>query len=587
MSQSNQWIHFILRFVSRQKGRFLTICLLDGIAWPLDVVLWPYILSRVVDLFTQFDTNRPAAMQTLSSLIVAGICLAFFVEAISRTMGFLMAKATPQLSADIRLEMFEHIQHHSPRYFNERFAGGLANQISEMTTHTDTIIRQLFWPLWPAVIAIVVSSAIFWAVEPLFGAIWIGWILLHFGLLIACTRSVATYEHRHSAAKSTLQGKIVDSLTNNFSVNLFFRFKHETKQLLPFHKEEETTNIKAKWYGEKMYSWFSVLFLLCNFLLLNGALVYFWLHNQITTGQVVQVFNTAWSMTGLMWMIGSSLPQFFQAVGGAKQAYTTMLDPTDLGDVPNAQTLRVEGGSIIFENVSFSYGEEKLFENKHVHIRAGEKVGLVGFTGSGKSTFVNLILRFFPLRHGKILIDGQDIAKVSLESLRRHIALIPQDPILFHRSLKDNISYGKPDATDEEMLHAAQLAFCDDFIRKMSHQYETKVGERGAKLSGGEKQRIAIARAILVSSPILILDEATSALDTVTERYIQNSLATLMKGKTSIVIAHRLSTLSQMDRILVFDHGKIVEEGSHEALIQKKGLYAKMWNMQVNGFLPS
>jgi ATP-binding cassette subfamily B protein len=264
-----------------------------------------------------------------------------------------------------------------------------------------------------------------------------------------------------------------------------------------------------------------------------------------------------------------------------------MRDPQDVKDKADAKELKVRSGEIIFDNVSFRYGDKKLFENKQVHIRGGEKVGLVGFTGAGKSSFINLILRFFPLHSGKILIDDQEIAGVTLESLRRQIALIPQEPVLFHRTLRENIAYGKPNATEAELFYAAKLAHCDEFIQSIPQGYEAKVGERGTKLSGGEKQRIAIARAILVNAPILILDEATSSLDSVTERYIQDSLETLMQNRTTIVIAHRLSTLSRMDRILVFDQGKIVEEGTHASLLEKAELYAKMWHMQVGGFLPA
>ena len=213
-------------------------------------------------------------------------------------------------------------------------------------------------------------------------------------------------------------------------------------------------------------------------------------------------------------------------------------------------------------------------------------MGLVGYSGAGKSTFVNLILRFFSLEKGRILIDGQDIASSTLESLRSNITLIPQDPILFHRSLEDNIRYGRIEAAQEEIITAAKLAHCDEFIKKCSHGYDSLVGERGTKLSGGEKQRVAIARAMLVQAPILILDEATSALDSVTENYIQESLEQLMTHRTTIVVAHRLSTLSKMDRILVFDQGKIIEQGSHQELMDKKGHYAHMWHMQAGGFLP-
>jgi ATP-binding cassette subfamily B protein len=323
-----------------------------------------------------------------------------------------------------------------------------------------------------------------------------------------------------------------------------------------------------------------------NLVLLNGTLIYFWLHDQVTTSQVVQVFNTGWNISMVMWVISGALPHMFQSFGNVKQAYTVMLDPSDIGDQPNVSELIITTGEIAFENVSFQYGEKKLFENEQVHITGGEKIGLVGFTGAGKSTFINLILRLFPLGRGTILIDGQNIAHVSLESLRQQIALIPQDPVLFHRSLRENIAYGKPTATEEEIVRAAKLAHCEEFIRGLPGGYDAKVGERGTKLSGGEKQRIAIARAILVDAPILILDEATSSLDSVTEKYIQDSLQRLMEGRTTLVIAHRLSTLSRMDRILVFDQGKIVEQGPHDVLLKKNSLYARMWKMQVGGFLP-
>jgi ATP-binding cassette, subfamily B, bacterial len=518
--------------------------------------------------------------------MIGAVCLVGYMEIVSRSMGFLMAKAVPKLQEDIRMEMFHHIQHHSPHYFNERFAGSLANKITDMTTQVEFILQQLFFPILPAVMTSIFASVLFWFVNPAFAWILLAWIVIHLGVCITFTKKCDLYEHKHGEARSTLLGKIVDSLTNNFAVNLFYRFAYERKALEPFQKEEKQTNIASKRFVEKMRCVTSVFFFLLAMVGMNGALIYFWLHNQISTSQVVQIFNTMWSITGIMWAVGVALPALFQSFGTAKQAYSVMRDPPDIGDKQNANELKVSSGEIVFEDVSFRYGDKQLFENKHVIIRGGEKVGLVGYTGAGKSTFINLILRFFPLQKGKILIDGQEIAVVSAESLRRQIALIPQDPVLFHRTLRENICYGKPEATEEEINRAAKLAHCDEFIRNIPHEYEAKVGERGTKLSGGEKQRIAIARAILVDAPILILDEATSALDSVTERYIQDSLEKLMQNRTTIVIAHRLSTLSRMDRILVFDQGKIVEEGTHASLLNKNGLYAKMWNMQVGGFLP-
>jgi ATP-binding cassette, subfamily B, bacterial len=577
---------FLWKFVCRQKWLFFWILLLDSIAWPAESLIWPYILSLVVDTFTQFENNRFAAWQVLQWIAFGGIGLVLLVEITSRIMGFLIGKALPKLQSDIRLEMFDHIQHHSPRYFNERFAGSLSNKITDMTTQAEAIIQQMFWPILPTLITCLIGTVVLWFIQPTFAWILLAWILIHLWIVLKFTRPIDAYEHRHGEARSTLLGKIVDSLTNNFAVNLFYRFQYEKKVLIPYQNTELKANIQAKQYAEKMNCFSSLFFFIGNFLLLNGCIIYFWRQGLISTGQAVQVFNTVWNISGIMWMIGRALPLLFQAFGNAKQAYTVMLDPQDMGNKPNAKELKVRSGEIIFENVSFYYGEKKLFSNKQARIQGGEKIGLVGFTGSGKSTFINLILRFFPLHSGKILIDGQEIATVTLESLRRQIALIPQDPVLFHRTLRENISYGRPEATEAEIIEAAKLAHCDEFIRNIPEGYEAKVGERGTKLSGGEKQRIAIARAILINAPILILDEATSSLDSVTEQYIQESLEKLMQNRTTIVIAHRLSTLSHMDRILVFDKGKIVEEGSHATLINKKGLFAKLWNMQVGGFLP-
>lgn len=586
MASYKELFGFVWQFMRPQKWVFIWIFVIDCLAWPLDSLLWPYILHVVVDIFTDYESNRIAAWVALKWPIISAICLMAYLEVASRTMGFLMAKAIPKLQADIRMAMFDHVQHHSPHYFNERFAGSLANKISDMTTQVELMIQQFFWPFLPAISACILGSIFLWFVNPLFTFILLIWVTIHLTVCFAFARSCDLYEHRHGEARTTLLGKIVDSFTNNFAVNLFYRFKYERKAMAPFQNEEMNTNTRARQHVEKMRCLTSLFYFSLGFLAMYGTLLYLWVHHYITTGQAVQVFTTMWNISGIMWAVGSALPVMFQSFGTAKQAYSVMAEPQDLGDKPEAKELKIFESEIIFDNVSFQYGDKKLFKNKHVKIRGGEKVGLVGYTGAGKSSFINLILRFFPLQSGKIMIDGQEIANVTLKSLRRQIALIPQDPMLFHRTLRENICYGKPDATEEEMIQAAKLAHCDEFIRNLPSHYEAKVGERGTKLSGGEKQRIAIARAILMDAPILILDEATSSLDSVTESYIQDSLTALMNNRTTLVIAHRLSTLSRMDRILVFDQGKIVEEGTHATLLRQDGFYAQMWKMQVGGFLP-
>lgn len=575
---------FIWTFVRKQRWLF-TIIFLLSLVWSMEMLVWPFFLRKFVDVLIQYDHDRSSAWDILKTYLIVGAGFLLFIEGSFRSRDFLQAKAFPKLESDIRMTMFDHVQHHSPKYFNEHFAGSLSNKIADMVSSSSIILRNSLMLFVPALFTCTITVIIFFKINPWMAGVVGLWFSAHLLLSYIFTLKCAHYSHVHGESRSSLIGKIVDSFTNNFVVNLFFRFTHEKKFVAHYQKDERKTNQNAQMYSAKMFTVLSGAFF-CEFCLLVGSIIYYWTRGGLTTGEVVQLFYTVWNVGMCMWFITDKAPELFQAFGIAKQALQIMNDPQDILDSPNAKKLHVKKGEIIFEDVSFGYGHRTIFQNKNVHIRPGEKVGLVGYSGAGKSTFVNLILRFFPIEKGRILIDGQDIALCSLESLRHHIALIPQDPILFHRTLEDNIRYGRINATDKEILQASQFAHCHEFIQKCHNGYQTLVGERGTKLSGGEKQRIAISRAMLLKAPILILDEATSSLDSVTEQFIQESLEKLMTNRTTIVVAHRLSTLSKMDRILVFDQGKIIEEGSHQALLKKKGHYAHMWHMQAGGFLP-
>jgi len=576
--------NFILQFVRKQRWLFLAILILSFM-WTFEMLFWPYFLRKVVDLLDRFDTDRAHVWPLLQPWFLWGAILWLGMEFGFRFRGYLQALTFPKMEADIRMTMFDHVQHHSPKYFNEHFAGSLSNKIGDMVASVSLILRNGLVLFLPACLSCIVTIVIFAQMNALLATLTTIWIICHFAVSWLFTLQCTKYSDLHGKARSTLVGKIVDSFTNNFAVNLFFRFRFEKEELAHSQAAEQRAHKTAEMYSVKMFSVLSLL-LSIEIFALTWFMLSYWMAGQISTGEVVQLFYTTWNIYMVVCVITDKAPEVFQAFGIAKQALTLMQEPQDLLDPPHAPALLLKQGEIVFENVSFRYGEKQIFHNKNLHIKAHEKVGLVGYSGAGKSTFVNLILRFFPLEKGKILIDGQDIATVSLESLRKEIALIPQDPILFHRTLEDNIRYGRVEATEQEVLTAAKRAHCDEFIRKCPGGYSATVGERGTKLSGGEKQRIAIARAMLLQAPILILDEATSALDSVTEKYIQEGLESLMKKRTTIVVAHRLSTLAKMDRILVFDQGKIVEEGSHEELVRKKGHYAHMWNMQAGGFLP-
>jgi ATP-binding cassette subfamily B protein len=423
--------------------------------------------------------------------------------------------------------------------------------------------------------------------HPVFSLVMIGWFCVHITIALYFATECTKRSKIHSESRSVITGKIVDMFTNIVAVKSFARQGFEMKNLELFQQSEQDNHSLVFRLMFKMRLIQAIGVFTMMGVGLTWLEIHFWQEGLITAGDVTYIFYTSWSLIIMAWITGIELPNFFKEVGICNQALKLIERQHDVIDVEDAKEIKITKGVIKFENVTFNYRRgNNIFENKNVTINSKQKVGLVGFSGSGKTTFVNLMLRFFDIESGTIKIDEQDISKVRHESLCSQISLIPQDPTLFHRSIMDNIRYGNIDATNEDVVRVAKLAQCHEFIEQMPLAYDSPVGERGVKLSGGQRQRIAIARAILKNAPILILDEATSALDSVTEKHIQAGLKILMQGRTTIVIAHRLSTLSEMDRILVFDKGHIIEDGSHAELLKQNGHYAYMWNMQSGGFLP-
>lgn len=560
---------------------------LVSFGWAFDHTLFPGVLMMVIDALTNFQGDREAIWPVLALPIVLGISLWIIVEAMYRISGFLQAYIAPKMEAAVRMEMFDYVQQHSHDYFTTNFAGNLSNKISDMT-QSMTRVQQLIITLFaPVALALIISVTLFSLVQPMFGIILAAWLIVHLGICLVFSRKCDHYSNVHAEARSTLSGIIVDSLSNHMNVRLFSRHPYERSYLARHQRDEQAKHKRSLVYIEKMKVGLGIASFLGGGIGINWYIIYAWQHSLITTGEVVYIFNTTWNITIMVWLAGLEMPSLFKEIGVCRQALTIIQATHDLIDSPKALPIKLHKGEISFENVTFHYVPNRnIFEHKNITLDAGAKVGLVGFSGSGKTTFVNLILRYFDVEQGRILIDGQDITTVSQSSLRSQISMIPQDTSLFHRSLMENIRYGNTDATDEQVIEAAKKAHCHDFISQMPEGYNTPVGERGVKLSGGQRQRIAIARAILKNAPILILDEATSSLDSVTEMKIQEGLKHLMDNRTCIVIAHRLSTLSGMDRILVFKEGKIIEDGTHHELLDAGGHYAMMWNMQAGGFLP-
>ena len=423
-------------------------------------------------------------------------------------------------------------------------------------------------------------------IHPVFSLILIGWALTFLLITFLFLKPIQQLSHDFAESKTSVVGRMVDSIGNIVNVRLFARYPEENQYIRQSIKTavQKDRAMQTKIISMRLFWDVSIILLMSLNLFI---LLYMYSKNIVSIGDFTFVISLSISVLWNLWFLASQFVSFSGQIGVCRQALSIITQPHEIIDAPNAKPLVVSQGVIKFHNVTFHYGEgTHLFKNKNIVIEGGQKVGLVGFTGSGKSTFVNIILRLFEVESGEITIDDQNINLVTQKSLREQIALIPQDITLFHRSLMENIHFGNAQATEAEVIEVAKKAHCHEFISQLSQGYQSLVGERGIKLSGGQRQRIAIARAMLKNAPILILDEATSSLDSVTEKYIQDALNLIMQNKTTIVIAHRLSTLSKMDRILVFDNGKIIEDGTHETLVAKGGHYARMWQMQAGGFLP-
>ncbi|MCE2993757.1 MAG: ABC transporter ATP-binding protein [Alphaproteobacteria bacterium] len=556
--------------------------------WVIEFVVWPQIIRMTVDAIENYHGDRADIWNAVSDIVIIGLVVWLTIELCFRMGGILLAKTLPKFESSIRMNMLNYVSNHSHTFFANNFSGSLANKINDMprgSSHIVTLTSTLFFPAFVTAISV---TAIFSFMYPMFGAVVFAWILIHVGICVAVANKSQALADIHAEARSNLAGRIVDTFVNNITVRIFARRRYEYAYAMHFQQDEMQKHEKSMMYIEKV----RILLGIVCFIFMGVLMTYIDLiafrEGYINLADLIFIFQASINVTSIVWWAGGEIPNLFQEIGVCNQALTILEEPHQIVDKDGAQAIKISEGKIAFNNVTFRYERNNnIFKDVNIVISPGEKVGLVGFSGSGKTTFVNLMLRYFDIHQGAILIDGQNIAEITQDSLREQIALIPQEPVLFHRTLIENIRYGDLDASDEEVIEAAKKAHCHEFIIKLKDGYHTNVGERGLKLSGGQRQRIAIARAILKQSHILIMDEATSALDSVTERYIQESIEDMSKGKTTLIIAHRLSTLANMDRILVFKDGYIIEDGPHDELISiKNGHYKRLWEMQTDGFLP-
>ncbi|MDP2630492.1 MAG: ABC transporter ATP-binding protein [Candidatus Uhrbacteria bacterium] len=487
---------------------------------------------------------------------------------------------------DLKEHAFSALLHHSYTFFSNSFAGALVRRVHRLANDGfEMFADRMLWTLLPLVISLGGIVIVLWSTLPAFAVVLVIWFLIFFTVQIALSLWKMQYDIARGKRDTQNSAILADSLANHATIQLFARKKYEFLKFREANQDLRKIMFFTWNLGGVIDAVQSLLFMIIQFVVLYVALRA-WRDGQITLGTFVLVQTYLVQIFGKLWDFGRAVRNIYSSFADAKEMVEIMLTPIDVADIPRAPLLSVTRGEIIFDHVSFSYQKtRRVLNDISLNIPSGQRIGLVGPSGAGKSTVVKLLLRLHDVESGHITIDGQDIQKCTQDSLRESVSFVPQEPILFHRTLMENIRYGRLDATDEEVHVAATRAHCDAFIRDLPDNYQTLVGERGVKLSGGERQRIAIARAILKNAPILVLDEATSSLDSESELLIQDALEKLMKGKTVIAIAHRLSTIRQMDRIIVLTDGCITEEGSHESLLKKRGsMYAKLWELQSGGF---
>lgn len=551
--------------------------------------LFPMVIGNLVSEVEAMDKSAPGLPKGIliafGLLIALDVCYHSIRNGTHLVFGPHMAMNTLQ---SILGDSFEKVQRFSADWHTNNFAGATVRRITRGMWAFDTYQDILFLYLYPTAIVLISIIGLMTLHWPIMGLVTAIVVTLYAVVSLWTVLVVNAPRFQAAAAEDTkVGGALADAVTGNPTIKAFGNEDYEDHRFAGVVGSWRTITLRS-W---QMATWMDLLRRLTSVLMLVGMMgTVLWLMKQgrADTGDVVYVFTTVWIIFAYLRHIGEQIANMQKAISEMEDVVWYWKTDVAVKDKPEAVMFKPADGEIIFDNILFAYGnkEEPIYKDFSIDIASGEKVALVGHSGSGKSTFVKLLQRLYDVQGGEIRIDGQNIADVTQASLRKAIALVPQDPILFHRTLLDNIAYGNDGANKSQIVAAAKQAYAHDFIEGLPQGYETLVGERGIKLSGGERQRVAIARAILSDAPILILDEATSSLDSVSEHYIQMALTELMKGRTTITIAHRLSTIKDVDRILVFDQGRIVEQGTHGELLQNEAShYKKLYDMQVLGLL--
>lgn len=588
-SMQNQSFIRVLKAYGESTRRFrwwfVSVFAAYGVATFGGGVLAPLVYRRIIDTVSQ-EAERSTLAPDLFRSFWMLVFLTVGYHLFYRAGDFSITYAQSKTMEDLNNRAFAAYMRQGYAFFTDRFAGSLVAQARRFANGFEDIQDTIIFNFWMPLVQLVGILGSLFIVEWRLAVIFLVWIPLYIIIVVWMTKKKLPYDTKSAAQDSAITASLSDAIANIFAVKTFAAEANETETFRDAAAKDREARFKAWRFNNILIAIQTTLFGILELLAMYAA-IRLWLSGSISAGTVVLVQIYIASIFGNIFGLGRAFGRLMRKVADASEMIET-LDRTDVERVSLKE--KVSGsasarGEVSFEEVDFEYPKGgRVFENFSLSIRAGEKVGLVGVSGSGKSTLTKLLLRFVLPDMGSVSIDGRDIGKLPVQELRHLIAYVPQDTALFHRSIAENIAYGRPDASQEEIEAAAKKAHAHDFILALPNGYDTLVGERGVKLSGGERQRIAIARAILKDAPILVLDEATSALDTTSEHHIQEALRELMSGRTTIVIAHRLSTVREMDRIVVLENGRIAEGGSHSELLEKNGIYAGFWNRQTASF---
>ncbi|HVY39272.1 MAG TPA: ABC transporter ATP-binding protein [Polyangia bacterium] len=544
-----------------------------------------YAMKRIVDTAVHADLHAPGVWSVLRPPLLSFFAVVGVFIVVEWAAWYCSYSSRIPVLARARQLVFTYAQRHSPTYFDNMLTGKVAHRAMLLPEQTVSLFERTNWDYLPLAIQCALLLALFFRAQPTFAGILAAWLAVYVAVTTTMGRRIAAFGAAHSEAKAQLTGRIVDSITN--IKNVIFFAAHEREDRIVGDSVAETFQAQRAQY--RAFVQMRVILQALNFViyavLLPLALQRL-VRGAISVGDFLLISTLMIQLIRNVFDMANGLPETYDIVGSIRDSLDMLIVPREIRDRPGAAALAVTRGEVRFEGVGFAYEHRKaVFEGLDLTIPAGQRIGLIGHSGAGKTTLVTLLMRLYDIQRGVIRIDGQDIAGVTQASLRRSIGLIPQDVVLFHRTLLENIRYGRPDATDAEVMRAARRAHAHEFILGLRDGYQTLVGERGVKLSGGQRQRIDIARALLKDAPILVLDEATSALDSESEALIQAGVSEAMAGKTVIAVAHRLSTLAHLDRLLVLDGGRVVEDGTHAELLARGGVYATLWRRQVGGFL--